>query len=185
MSALMNVADFLKSAPISSMQGVPMGNVLGVFLHIIISSSEGAIVITGQAADVANRTEAFFLTEEDFKPSEWRTELDGGPVWQVEDLTGSGRDTPLKQIGLLPRVINFYFDPGDRDRGLFPRGPLDSAAALEFSGASVDHSKRLVLYATPEYPCAVELATTPERCSEILARLEQFFPESVHTTLVG
>jgi len=179
-----NLADFLKSAAIHSVLGVPMGAVPDVFLDIILSSNEAAVAITGQAADVANRTEAFFLTQETFRASRWKTRLDDGAAWQAIEPRPVWKDGPFARIFTLQRNVRYYLDPSVRVRGLTPQGPLDSAAALEFADRSGDRTRTVLLYATPDYPCAVELVTRAERVREILATLEEFFPVSIETTLV-
>jgi hypothetical protein len=55
---------------------------------------------------------------------------------------------------------------------------------MELTAKSGDPKVRLVLYATPEYPCSIEVATTSKRCDEITAGLERFSPLGVHTTMV-
>jgi hypothetical protein len=180
-----SLAFYLRNATIHSVRGVPMGTVPNVFLHIILSSNDGTIVITGQAADVVNRTEAFFLTEEVFDPSQWKTGLYDESAWQAIDLTSMWGKSPFAQIFGSPRAVRYYLDPRDRDRGLTPQGPLDSTAALELEDLSQDPTRRVVLYATPEYPCAVELVTTPERCQEVLANLQEFIPVSAEATFTS
>jgi hypothetical protein len=180
----MNLADFLVSAPIETVKGMPMGDVRGFFLDLILSTEAAAIKITGQACDVENRTEAFFLTESAFNPSESWTGPDGKAAWQPEDLTSRWRGTSLEQLWMIPRVVKYYFNPEDRRRGLIAQGPFDSAAAMELRVQSGDADSRLVLYATPEYPCSIELVTAPERCDEIIAELKSFSPLGAQTTKV-
>lgn len=182
MKAAINLSDFLKKAYIKSLHGVPMGKVQRIFLHVVLSSDEHAILISGQAEDVANRTEAFFLTEEPFSPVGWPTVIKADSAWQAEDLTAVWMASSLISS---PRTVKFYSDPRDRERGLVPMGPMDSAAAVAFSSPSSNADQILLLYATPDYPCSVELAISAERCNEILANLEEFVPASVYTTVMG
>jgi hypothetical protein len=153
-----------------------MGRVPDVFLHVILSCDEARIVITGEAADVENRTEAFFLTQETFNPAEWKFSITDEHVWPPQELTHTWKGSILEHIWSSPRTVRYYFDPENRARGLTPGGSMDSAAALQLTFKTGDPSVRLLLYATPEYPCSVELATKAERCDEILANLEEFTP---------
>lgn len=181
MNGAITLADFLSNARIQAVKGMPMGNVGGFFLDFILSTDAVAIKITGQASDVENRTEAFFLTASAFNASEWWTGPDGNSAWPAEDLTTRWKGSPLEQLWLLPRLVKYYFDPEDRRRGLIAQGPFDSAAAMELTNPSGDPKARLVLYATPEYPCSIELATALMRCDEIIARLERFSPRGLTT----
>jgi hypothetical protein len=170
----MTLDEFLRESPIRTIRGMPMGRVSRVFLHVILQSDHGAITITGEAMDMPDRTEAFFLTEENFDESGWKTHIEEKLTWPVEDLTPT-YDSQLKDICDHSRLVRYYIDREDALRGLTKCGPLDSAAALELV-SSTNPESRLVLYATPEYPCSVELATTPQRCDEILSKLEELTP---------
>jgi hypothetical protein len=173
-----SLADLLSSGSVQSVKCLPMGRVDRVFLNVIISVDGKLVVITGQAIDVENRTEAFILTADRTLPK-WRTGVSGDPsIWTPKDLLTIPKDSPLAELWASPRIVKYYLDPEDSLRGLTRIGPLDSAAAIEFVGTS-NCAARLVFYATPEYPCSVELATMPERCGAILAKLREFSPPSV------
>jgi hypothetical protein len=169
-----SLTDLLSSGGVQSVMCLPMGRIDGVFLNVIISVDDTFVVIAGQAVDVANRTEAFILTADRTLPT-WRIASGDASIWTPKDLL---KDSQLEELWSSPRIVKYYFDPEDIPRGLIPYGPLDSAAAIEFIGTA-NRAARLVFYATPEYPCSVELAAVPERCDRILAKLKEFSPPSV------
>lgn len=173
-----SLVDLLASDNVESVTGWPMGRVSDVFLNVVISAQAKLVNISSQAIEVENRTEAFILTAEDVAPN-WRT-LTGDPsIWEPRELLSTWQGSPLKEFWSMPRTITYYFDPEDFRRGLTHQGPLDSAAAIEVTSISGSLASRLVLYATPEYPCSIELATTRQRCDGILSTLKHFVPPSV------
>ncbi|HSB45200.1 MAG TPA: hypothetical protein VLD60_09320 [Nitrospira sp.] len=180
-----SLADFLSRAPMQSVVGMPLGDVQGFYLDIVLASGDASVRLTGTAFDLPDRTEAFLLTASDFNPEEWWTGPGGQPGWKAEDLLGTWTKFGKGRIWQGPRLVRYFVDPDDRQRGLPMQGPLDSAAAIEFGGEQGRRTDRLVLYATPEYPCAIELATTIERCDAILASLQEFAPQTARTTRVA
>jgi hypothetical protein len=173
-----SLADLLSSGRVRSVMCWPMGRVEGVFLDVVVSLDDRVVVISGEAIDVDNRTEAFILTADHILPN-WPVSGSGDQsIWTPRDLVTTSTDSPLAELWSSPRIVKWYLDPKDIPRGLTRNGPLDSAAAIELIATSND-SARLVLYATPEYPCSVELATMPERSGAILTKLEEFSPPSV------
>jgi hypothetical protein len=179
-----NLADFLISASMQSVVGMPLGDVLGFYLDVVLASGDASVRLTGAASDLPDRTEAFLLTASNFTSSDRWTGPDGKPVWNAQDLLEIGDGQGIGGIWLAPRAVRYFFDPDDRRRGLATQGPFDSAAAIEFRGERSHGADRLVLYATAEYPCAVELITAAERCDSVLASLREFVPQTLATTLV-
>jgi hypothetical protein len=169
-----SLSGFLAEAPIESMVAMPLGNVAGFYLDVVFSSGVGAVRFSGEAAEMADRTEAFFVTVEDSDEARKWTGPGGQPGWLPEDLTIKWKGSSLEALLQPRRIARYYYDPEDRRRGLLESGALRSAAAVEISSAT--RQARLVLYATPEYPCALELATDMKRCDEILSRLDEFHP---------
>ncbi|MBL8239730.1 MAG: hypothetical protein JNM66_20060 [Bryobacterales bacterium] len=172
-----NLADFLSRAELRSVIGMPMGDVRGFYLDVVLSSSDATVRLNGAASDLPDRTEAFLLTATDIDPAQRWTGPEGKPGWEVEDLLASWKETGKAGLWLGQRSVRYFFDPEDRSRGLTVQGPFDSAAAIEFSPVSGRPNQCLVFYATPEYPCAIEVATTLERCDALLATLEEFTPQ--------
>lgn len=176
-----NLADFLSGAEIQSVVGVPMGDVRGFFLDVVLSSSDTAVRLTGAASDLPDRTEAFLLTAIEIGPAQEWTGSEGNLGWEAEDLLARWKETGLAGVWLGKRSVRYFFDREDRGRGLTVQGPLESAAAIEFRPVSGTPDQCLVLYATPGYPCAIEVAITSERRDELLATLEEFVPQSPGT----
>lgn len=180
-----SLADFLSRESLQSVFGMPLGDIQGFYLDIVLASGDASVRLTGAASDLPDRTEAFLLTARDFNPEEWWTGPDGQSGWKSQDLLESYEWFGKGRFWQEARSVRYFLDPDDRDRGLGVQGPFDSAAAIEFGGEQDRTAERLVLYATPEYPCAIELATTVERCGEILANLQEFSPQTARTTLVS
>ena len=173
-----NFDKFLTHAVMQSVIGLPLGDVPGFFLDIVLSSRDASVRLTGGASDLSDRTEAFLLTADEFDPAQRWTGLEGEPGWEAEDLLAKWNKSGLDAIWMGSRSVRYFFDPEDRIRGLSVQGPFDSAAAIELGPASGNRIQRLVFYSTYEYPCAVEVATTSERCDAILASLEEFTPRT-------
>lgn len=179
-----DVSGFLSHAVLQSALGIPMGDVRGFYLDVLLSSSDTVVRLTGAASELPDRTEAFLLTASSFDPSQRWTGPAGEPGWEAENLLG-GRNAPGQaRILLGPRSVRYFYDPEDRNRGLTVLGPFDSAAAIEFRPAFGSPTPCLVVYATPEYPCAIEVASTLGRRDEILAALEEFVPQSAGTVAI-
>ena len=171
-----NLALFFANTSMHSVKATSFGNIESLYLDLIFSGDKGSVRLTGAAADMLDRTEAFFLTVE---------ETDGEPIWHslggqtchTEDLIQKWKGTAM--AGLFqnrPRIVRFYRDLEDRERGLETPGELGGSAAIEFTASAYSDNSRVVLYATPEYPCSVQLVTNPQRCTEILRVLEAFDP---------
>ena len=154
-----------------------MGGVRGFYLEVVLSSSNAVVGLTGAASDLPDQTEAFLLTASNFDPAQGWIAAEGTTGWEVEDLLASWKEAGQAGIWQAPRSIRYFFDPEDRSRGLTVQGPLDSAAAIEVRPASGSPTQCLVFYATPEYPCSIEVATKSERRDAILATLQEFTPQ--------
>lgn len=178
----MSLNNFLAETDIYSIVAMPLGKVAGFYLDVVFSGQSAAVRFTGGAADMADGTEAFFVTVEEFDPAQKWTGPDGQPGWLPVDLTTNWSGSPLESLFHGPRVVRYYRDLEDGRRGLVGCAVLGAAAAVEISSAT--RQERVVLYATTEYPCALELATDTNRCHEILGRLDEFHPETVDAVLI-
>lgn len=165
--------EFLSRAVIDTAVAMPMGIVTGFYLDLVLTGQGSSIRISASAADMPDRTEAFYLTARPFDPHlKWAGPNDE-PAWDLEDLR---RSDQTRLLFLGSRAVRYYFDPADRIRGLVPMEGLDAAAAIEFSPTREEDTFRLVLYATPEYPCSIEIVLDARRAGEILIGLQEFCP---------
>jgi hypothetical protein len=160
--------------PIVGAWGRPLGKVGQVYLDITLQTEIAAVRFFGEAADVENRTEAFFLSVSG-AADPLNADASEGSVWEKRDLKRLLKNSRFDCLWDNPRIVNYYFDAEDKIRGLGALGPLGSAAAIEFACVA-DPGVRAILYATPAFPCSVELATERTRCDEIAASLESFNP---------
>jgi hypothetical protein len=167
-----DLIDFFEQSIMGSVKATPLGKVAARYLDILFSDAGGAIRVTGEAADLSDRTEAFYLTAEESGSEPRWLNSEGREAWPTEDLAQKWRSTPADDLFGSPRIVNFYVDPEDQLRGMGKPGPFGGAAAIEFSSPrSEGERRRVVLYAAPDYPCSVEVATDPHRCDEILGVL--------------
>jgi hypothetical protein len=156
MSMPRDLVDFFEHSAIDSIRATPLGNVAARYLDILFSGAANAVRITGEAADLSDRTEAFYLTAEDSGSEPRWLNSEGREAWPAEDLAQKWRSTPTAELFGTPRSVTFYIDPEDRARGMGAPGPLHGAAAIEFSSPrSEGVRKRAVLYAAPDYSCSV------------------------------
>jgi hypothetical protein len=100
------------------------------------------------------------------------------PPWQDERKQWTAVDLALdiKKYGLETafangRKVRFYRKHNASQIG--PRGLLQSAAAVELAGKQ----GRFFIYATPEFPCSLEVVMEPLHIAEILVGLEEFYPD--------
>jgi hypothetical protein len=161
--------------PMKSIVGMPLGHVEGFFLNVDLSSDAITARLTGAAFDLPDRTEAFLLSAAADIGKGWLAR-EGSAGWEPVDLLTNWQASGLEKLWSNPREVRYFYDSEDRDRGLPPSELLGSAAAIMLSADSSGSGPQVVLYATPEYPCALELATAPQRCEVILAGLTEFVP---------
>jgi hypothetical protein len=178
-----SIAQFLSNTALETIVGMPLGSVAGFYLDIAFSGLAGEVRFTGQAAEMRDHSEVFCITVEDRQLNEKWIGRDGQPGWSPEDLRERWRGSALEPLFGRPRIVRYYYDPEDRHRGLMKCGALDGTAAIRFS--ATDGEGTLLLYATTEYPCALEVVTDRVRCDEILMALEEFHPEAVDSILIA
>ena len=177
--------EILTQFRINSITGMPLGDVRGFYLDLVLSAENELVEITGTAYDLPDRTEAFVLTVVEGPHEDHWKAAGGQPGWSREDVLARLGEESSHDIWRGPRRVRYYLDPDDRDRGLHAQGPLKSAAAIELSGFRQDSEFSVVLYATPEYPCAVEVTASANRRRTILSPLEEFVPGDAGTMSSG
>lgn len=106
-----DVVDFFEHSAIDSIRATPLGNIAARYIDVLFSGAANAVRITGEAADLSDRTEAFYLTAED-SGSEWRwLNSEGQEAWPAEDLAEKWRATSAADLFGSPRRVTFYIDP--------------------------------------------------------------------------
>jgi hypothetical protein len=169
----MHVIEFLGRKPLQFVIGARLGNVPNVFLNVDFGVAGQTLRVSGKAADMPDRTEAFYLSAS-LIPRRNPTPTYDSSTWGAIDILSFVQPT-LGSLFKQPREVRFYRDFDDENRGLKRIGCLESAAAIEFGGSSAERG-RVVLFATADYPCSVEILTDPSRCDELLAGLVRFVP---------
>lgn len=170
-----DLIELLQTRRIEAVTGMPIQNVSPIFLDITFSLAEAKLRLSAEAADLDKRSEAFFLTiTQTDALSGWKSRQEES-TWTPQNLSPLWERFSLEGLWSKPRVFSCYRDPEDEARGLRRLGPLESAAAVEFSCDSPDApTRRILFYATPEYPGAIELATENDRCTKILSTLIRY-----------
>lgn len=166
-----DIVDFLEHSSLESITATPLGSVEDRYLEIVFADKKRLIRVMGAAADLNDRTEAFYLTAEQTGPEPRWVSTEGGEAWPKVDFREKWRSSPVGELASARNVM-FYVDPDDRRRGMGLLGPFAGAAAIEFSSLnSEDEDRRVVFYAAPDYPCSVEVAIDLKRCDDILRAL--------------
>ncbi len=171
----MNIMECLEKQPFQII-GMPLGKVPGLFLNVDLTSAGTALRLSAQAVDVRDRTEAFFLSITPLSVPEAVSVSDDYSIWAAVNLAKS-HGSQFEEVWRHRRDVQFYRDLEDEARGLRSIGLLESAAAIEFRSFYPENKFRMVFYATPDYPCSVELISEPERCNAVLTPLVKFNPK--------
>lgn len=169
----MNLWETLSLYEINSALCIPVGRNApeGFFLDLVLVTDSGTVRIRGESTTLLPKVEAFYLTVEELDSAQWWQPVPADADWKPRDLVKTLEGTPVHAVFKNPREVRLFKDPEDFEKGLTCRGPLRSAAAAELRSLPNNREARLVIYATPEYPCSVEVAVAPRRCDEILSGL--------------
>ena len=144
--------------------------VMNFILSLCLVTDRGAIWLTSKAYDLADKTEAFYLDLDDFGTAKAPEALFSRD-WPTFDLVERWAGTSLERIAKEERVFRPFYDPEDRRRGLPAIGNLQGTTALEIRSADQAKLARVVFYATPDYPCSLEVSVDGRRCDAILERM--------------
>ena len=58
---LQDLVDFFENSVMGSIKATPLGNVAARYLDVLFSGAGGSIRVLGEAADLSDRTEGFYL----------------------------------------------------------------------------------------------------------------------------
>jgi len=141
-------------------------------LDVVFSLAATTVRVIGKAHTISNSfDEAFSLDIYEHRASGWwEADGNGKTRWVPRDLVAEWQGMPHYAILKAPR---WYCAYTDLELMQSPSKPiLDQCAAFEFRTADRDPSSRLVLLASRDSPCAVEILIAPSDCDEALTRLQ-------------
>jgi hypothetical protein len=141
-----------------------------LFLDVVFWTEAGAIRIDGKAHTIDHDIddEAFSLVLHPFRHDGWWDYADSSK-WQPVFLKKTWEKMSFSQIISGPRTFGLYSDPRLISSFSEVSNPLDVCSAIEF--ADQQQKKKLVLKASFDNPCSVEILTTPRECEEAIAGL--------------
>jgi len=171
-----HVMSVLEDQTVESALILPYKNSPDVTMHLDLQTRDGHLLISGEAMDVSDGGEAFYLVGTEFDLRSWWAEC-WASDWKPRDLVADWKGMPLEAVWKGPRALRFFYDPEDRRLGLPPQqGIFESAAAIEISAQGAGTQAVVVLYASTDCTFSVEIATVAERQQEILGLLTEFRP---------
>jgi hypothetical protein len=139
-----------------------------VLLYVVFSTECGAIALTGKPHTVQDEMlEAFSLTVHLW----WAENERGETVWKPIPMNLRERGA-YASLMKAPREVRFYSDPRLRLRRFPKKFVLDDCSAIEFLKTVNGETERLVIRASDDSPCEVEIGTTLEECDRLLKGLE-------------
>jgi len=150
-----------------------------VLLDVVFITTEGAARLIGRAHSLRDtREEAFSLAiYEHVEEGWWKEDSPGQTAWKPRNLRDEWISQSLRSILTPPRDVLYYSDPRLRERVFPAQGFLDNYTAIEFvKDVAEAGRKRIVISASDDDPCAIEVGTTSDRCDAILSRLVRLVP---------
>ncbi len=154
----------------------------GFYADLALVTSVGSVKVTAEGFDLPSGEEVFFLNLDSFDPEAYWVDKDGGSAWSpnanVEgkwsalDLASLINEAGLGEVLKGKRTAKLYRNADATRADKNSRGVLRSAAALVLGSNSSDQC--VVIYASPELACSVEVAWDRARASQILTSLEEF-----------
>jgi hypothetical protein len=150
----------------------------GFYADMALITTEGNTKIVAESVDLPTGEESFFLNLAEYDAdkywpdkrgvSAWPPRQDERQNWTAVDLVVDIKKSGLGAILGSSRQVRYYRSTSTPQIGA--RGLLQSAAAVSLGGSD----GQLLIYATPEFPCSIEVVMEPLRIRSILSELEEF-----------
>jgi hypothetical protein len=153
-----------------------------VLLDVVFTTESGQIVLKGKAHSLRDQTEAFSLEcYEHIREGWW---ADSETEWKPRILSEEWKEQSLTSVLIAPREVCYYFNPRLKERMFQAKNVLDNCSAIMFDKIeTIGKVNRIVLVASDDYPCAIEIGTTEDECASLLNGLERVtiptFPHSL------
>ncbi len=154
------------------------------YADLVLLTTRGDIRIVGEGFDLPSGEEVFFLNLVEYEPDTYWVDKLGRPAWpprpdelgggwSAVDLVAKWRRSALPGIAGADRTVRFFRDRRAFSEGLTSKGALQSASAITLSETS-ESAGQLIIYATAEFPCSLEITAEVKRIDSILAGLQEF-----------
>lgn len=153
----------------------------GFYADVALITTRGNTKIVAEGTDLSTGIETFFLNLAEFDADKYWPDKRGVPAWpprqnEKNDWSAVDLICDIKKFGLeavlsSSRRVRFYRDINATEIGA--KGLLQSAAAVSLAGSD----GQLLIYATPVFPCSLEVAMEAPRIRSILMEMEEFFVE--------
>ncbi|HEV3143254.1 MAG TPA: hypothetical protein VGZ47_05145 [Gemmataceae bacterium] len=129
-----------------------------ILLDVVFHTTPKSIRITGKAHDLKNGDEAFSLAMfPHVAAGWWASGSHGQTEWPAIDLKSQWESQSLLQLVKGPRNILFYHDPLFEQRSTARDALLDNCSAIVFVNSGGDEGKCIVLRASNDSPCALDI----------------------------
>lgn len=139
-------------------------------LDVVFQTPQGSVRITGKDHILQGGEEAFSLSLYEHVKEGWWAEKEIS--WSPVNLKEQWASISLSCLMVGPRHVQLYSDPKLRDRRYPTEGLLDNCSAIEFRKTLEGNHKRLVLRASDECPCTIEVGVSGDACDRLLDGLE-------------
>lgn len=169
------IGSFLRFVTPTAITGVRMPSAPNVFLDVVIQSNYGSLYLTGRSIDLPDRTELFVIQASVSTDAPRWIDSDTGTRVPTFDLLKYWYSRSSSSVWTSRRLAKMYFDPAAMgiEGSICDGGSAPSAFEI-CSDEKLD-SPRIVVYATSEFPCALEVTDDPKRCREIISYLTSDF----------
>lgn len=153
---------------------MPVQNNRRVLLDLVFVTPGGRIRLLGRAHDLPDGEEAFSLATYPFQPGGiWQWGDEGNEIWVPRNLKTELAMSSMNAILQPPRRVRFYSSPHLRSV-LGASELLDRCAAIEFeSSVEGEGACGLLIAASDDYPCAVEVGMTNDDRFKMLSELTE------------
>jgi hypothetical protein len=143
-----------------------------ILLDAVFITRNGDVRLTGKTHSLKDeRAEAFSLAAFGHVRDGWWGESSVGvPKWPARELSDEWLSHYWSLVSIGPRRARFYADPRLKSRSFAPQCLLDNCTALELWCDA--KSSRIVVAASREIPCAIDIGSSGEACEALLAGLD-------------
>ncbi len=149
------------------------------FLDLVFETAQGSVRLTGKAHSLKGTSEEVFSLAiyEHRKEGWWKETQPGRTKWQPRDL---GKEWSLHSFGSMlsvPRDAKLYSSDRLKGKRLEAASILDDCVAIEFvkieGSSGGQRTRRIVVMASDNRPCGIEVCVAPEGCEAMLLGLRK------------
>lgn len=145
-----------------------------LLVDVVFTTGKGKIYLTATDQCLSDRTDAFSFDIGPY-PEGGRWKEGSGPSFlTIRNIKEELVANSMTQLLTPPRTVRFFTDPRFA-KCVYPKQVqlLDNCAAIEFAKIVDGTVSRLVLLASNNFPCEIEIGTDPAACATLLNGLEQ------------